>query len=105
MGAAGGKALFQKRGKAWMQAIGRRGFDALVNRYFGGDRSEAIRWLHARAAEAQIDRLLKEQDAAGQGIACTEVPVILDPDDDPFFDEPATWRERVRTRAKGRGRA
>lgn len=105
MGAEGGKALYDKRGKAWMREIGRRGFAALVNRHFGGDRSEAIRWLHAHAAESQVARLLEDQQAAGSGIQCTEIPVFLDPDNDPFFDESATWRERVKSVAKGRSRS
>jgi hypothetical protein len=104
MGAEGGKALYHKRGKAWMREIGRRGFASLVNRHFGGDRSEAIRWLHAHAAESQVARLLEDQDTAGSGVPCTEIPIFLDPDNDPFFDEPATWRERVQAGAKGRSR-
>jgi hypothetical protein len=104
MGTEGGKVLYHKRGKAWMREIGRRGFAALVNRHFGGDRDEAIRWLHAHAAESQVAHLLTDQDAAGKGVRCTEIPIFLDPDNDPFFDEPATWRERVKDGAKGRSR-
>ncbi len=104
MGAEGGKALYQKRGKAWMRELGRRGFASLVNRYFGGDRSEAIRWLHGHAAESQVSRLVQEEHAAADAIHCTEVPVFLDPDNDPFFNEPASWRERVHKETKGRNR-
>ncbi len=104
MGAEGGKALFQKRGTAWMRELGRRGFASLVNRYFGGDRHEAIRWLHAHAAESQVARLLQEEHAAAEAMHCTEVPVFLTPDDDPFFTEPASWRERVHQEGKGRQR-
>ena len=104
MGAEGGKALYQKRGKAWMQEIGRRGFASLVNRHFGGDRTDAIRWLHAHAAESQIARLLNEAHAASTGIQCTEVPVYLDPDNDPFFAESTSWQDRVEKQGNGRNR-
>ncbi len=104
MGAEGGRALYQKRGKGWMRELGRRGFASLVNRYFDGDRSEAIRWLHAHAAESQVARLLEKEHAATDGIQCTEIPVFLDPDGDPFFSEPASWRERVHKERKGRNR-
>jgi len=104
MGAEGGKALYQKRGKAWMQELGRRGFASLVKRHFGGDRGEAIRWLHAHASESQVARLLNEENAATNGIRCTETPVFLDPDDDPFFTESTSWRERVKKELKDRKR-
>lgn len=104
MGSEGGKALYQKRGTGWMRELGRRGFASLVNRHFGGDRSEAIRWLHAHASESQVARLLNKEHAASNGIQCTEIPVFLDPDDDPFFTEPASWRERVARQGTGRNR-
>jgi hypothetical protein len=104
MGAEGGKALYQKRGKAWMRELGRRGFASLVNRHFGGDRSDAIRWLHAHAAESQVARLVHEEQATADRIHCTEIPIILDPDNDPFFTDPTSWRERVERQGKGRNR-
>ncbi len=104
MGAEGGKALYQQRGSAWMRELGRRGFASLVNRHFGGDRSEAIRWLHAHAAESQVARLLDEEHATTDGLHCTEIPVFLDPDNDPFFTESTSWQERVVGQGTGRNR-
>ncbi len=35
-------------------------------------------------------------------MTCVEVPILLDPESDPFFDEPATtWRQRL---ANGKAR-
>ena len=52
-------------------------------------------WLHKRAAEAQIHRLAAAK-LENSGETCVELPVILDPDDDPTFDEtPGAWAERV----------
>jgi hypothetical protein len=87
-----------------MRELGRRGFASLVERHFGGNRSAAIAWLHAHAAESQVARLLLEEHAASNGIHCTEVPVYLEPDDDPFFAEPTSWRDRAQKQAKGRSR-
>ena len=78
-----------------MAEIGRKGFNALVNRYFGGDASEAKAWLHRQASERHIDRLVSQKLAEGEE-TCIELPVILDPDDDPTFIEKPSWRERVR---------
>jgi hypothetical protein len=100
MGSQGGKALYHKRGKAWMRELGRRGFASLVNRHFGGNRSDAIRWLHAHAAESHVAQLLDEEHAAVNGIHCTEIPVFLDPDNDPFFTEPTSWRQRLQKQRK-----
>ena len=90
-----------------MAEIGRRGFNSLVNRHFGGDRQSAIDWLHAHATESEIDRLLQEkqikQIAEGATCVAEEIPISLWPEDDPFFEEPS-WRERVAGARNGRVR-
>jgi hypothetical protein len=78
-----------------MAEIGRKGFNSLVARYFNGDPQAAKDWLHLQAAERKIDQLVSEKLDAGQE-TCIELPVIMGPDDDPTFEEPTTWRDRVR---------
>ncbi len=100
MGSEGGKATLKRHGKQHFAEIGRRGFEALVNKWFGGSKDEAINWLHSHSTESQIDRLLSAkhdaQIADGATITCTEMPVFLDADSDPFFDESSTkWRDRI----------
>jgi hypothetical protein len=74
--------------------IGRRGFQALVNKWFGGSKDEAVNWLHRQQSERQVDRLLSARPV--DGISCVEMPVLLSPDDDVIFNEPeVTWQERV----------
>lgn len=53
-----------------------------------------------QAAERQIERMVSAKLAAGsangEACACEELPVILEPADDPFFNEmPMQWVERV----------
>jgi hypothetical protein len=89
-----------------MAAIGRKGYMVTCARWFHGDEGEMNAWLHKRAAEAQIHRLAAEKLAGGEE-TYIEGPVILDPDDDPTFEEtPRQWVERVFTRrpADARGR-
>jgi hypothetical protein len=54
-----------------------------------------------KAAELQIVALADQE-----GRTCVEVPIFLDPDDDPFFEEAdPTWQERLaggKTTARGR---
>jgi hypothetical protein len=97
MGREGGIATFLKHGREHMAAIGRKGYMVTCARWFGGDEGEMNAWLHKQAAERQIDRLVSAKLAEGQE-TCVELPVILDPDDDPTFDEtPRQWAERVLT--------
>jgi hypothetical protein len=109
MGRDGGIALYKKRGKEWMAEIGKRGFQSLVNKYFGGDRQSAIDWLHSHSTESQIDRLLQEKQAKqigeGAAIVCEEVPISLWPDDDPTFEVPErSWAKRVAGGRNGKSR-
>ncbi len=98
MGREGGIATYQKHGRGHMAAIGRKGYMVTCARWFHGDEGEMNAWLHKRAAEAQIHRLAAGKLAGGEE-TCIELPVILDPDDDPTFDEtPRQWAERVLTR-------
>lgn len=100
MGTEGGKETFRRHGRKHMQAIGAKGFATLVARHFAGDRPAAVAWLHAHAADSLIHRLVSDEldrrIAEGATCAAEEIPVILDPDDDPTFDDPEPrWRERV----------
>ncbi len=67
-------------------------------------RTDALRWLHAHASESQVARLLDEEHATTAGLHCTEIPVFLAADNDPFFTESASWRERVQGEEKDRNR-
>lgn len=66
-----------------------------------------MEWLRAKAGEFEVRRGFDEkrdrQIAAGAGIDSEEQPVILTPDDDPFYEEPAISRvERVRQSRQAR---
>ena len=109
MGREGGIATFLKHGRGHMAALGRKGYMVTCARWFGGDRAEMNGWLHKQAAERQIERLvsakLDARIAGGEESACEELPVILEPGDDPFFDEtPRQWAERVLTPKPGAAR-
>jgi hypothetical protein len=102
MGREGGIATFLKHGRKHMAAIGRKGYMATCARWFGGDEAEMNRWLHKQAAERQIERMvsakLDTRAANGEACVCEELPVVLEPADDPFFNEtPLQWAERVLT--------
>jgi len=47
-GQAGGRALLKKYGRAHFVRIGKLGFQALVVKYFHGDREQAKRFIAAR---------------------------------------------------------
>ena len=70
-----------------MAEIGRKGFASLVANRFQGDRQGAIDWLHLRSHEARlesfVDRELARRLDQGEQIVSMEIPVILDPDDEP----------------------
>lgn len=90
-----------------MAEIGRRGYEATLQKWFAGNKDEMTNWLHGMQSERQIDRLLSEkqdkQIADGASITCTEMPVFLDADLDPFFEEPGTyWQDRVTGKSNGR---
>ena len=102
MGREGGIATFLKYGREHMAALGRKGYMVTCARWFGGDEAEMNAWLHKQAAERQIERMVSAQldagIASGEECACEDLPVILEPGDDPFFDEtPRQWAERVLT--------
>ena len=84
-----------------MKELGKRGIRATADKYFGGSIAECMSYLRKKAAELQIAAL-----ADNDGRTCVEVPVLLDPDYDPFFDEPVpTWQNRIAHRkpaSKGR---
>ena len=94
-GSKGGLATLEKHGRSWMSEIGKRGLAATAERYFAGDVSACMEWLRLRAAEKQIaggiDSKLQAELDMGKAIACEEVPVLLEPGDDPSY-----WRDRVR---------
>jgi hypothetical protein len=92
-----------------MATVGRKGYMVTCARWFGGDRAEMNGWLHKQAAERQIERMVSAKRdariAAGEKCVCEELPVILEPDHDPFFDEtPRQWAERVLTPAPAAAR-
>jgi hypothetical protein len=60
------------------------------------------RWLHKLASEREIERMvsakLDARNANDETCVCEESPIVLKPEDDPFFDEtPRQWAERVLT--------
>lgn len=102
-GKKGGETTVERHGHPHMSRIGKRGFDAMVAKHFGGDKDSAVQWLHAQSTERHIDRLLSERMAEQlktQDICCEEIPIVLSPDDDVTFD----WQSRV-TRSRQSRRA
>lgn len=100
-GRKGGKETLRRYGRSWMQELGKRGLRATANKYFAGSVSECMSYLRKKGAERQIVALADQE-----GMECVEVPILLDPDDDPFFEEPiSTWQDRLANRkpaARGR---
>jgi len=94
-GSAGGRATLKKYGVQHFKELGKRGFQSFTNKYFGGNKQEAMDYLHLQATERQINGLV-EQQMAETGETCIELPVIMEPEDDPTFREPPSWRERVK---------
>jgi hypothetical protein len=93
-GSKGGKETLRRYGRSWMKELGRRGIKATADKYFGGSIAECMSYLRKKAAELQIAAL-----ADSDGRTCVEVPVLLDPDYDPFFDEPIpNWQDRMANR-------
>lgn len=78
-----------------MAEIGKRGFLSFTNKYFGGNKQEAMDYLHLQATERKINGLI-DQQMAETGETCVELPIIMEPDSDPTFTEPTTWRDRVK---------
>jgi hypothetical protein len=100
VGREGGIATFLKYGREHMAALGRKGYMVTCARWFGGDTAEMSGWLHKQAAERGIERLvaakLDTRIALGEKCACEELPVILEPGNDPFFEETARqWADRI----------
>jgi len=90
-GRKGGQETVRRYGRGWMKELGRRGLRATAAKYFGGSIAECMAYLRKKGAELQIAALAEEE-----GMTCVEVPILLDPEEDPFFDEPApSWRERL----------
>lgn len=85
-----------------MKAIGAKGFESTVNRYWAGDKAAYLEHQRQRANQAVLEDLtdikLRAELAAGKEIASAELPVIVDPDDDGTF-----WQDMVQR--KGRGQA
>ena len=90
-GSQGGRETLRRYGRSYMKELGKRGLRATANKYFAGSIAECMSYLRKRAAELQVAGL-----ADNAAAACVEVPIILDPDADPFFDEPSpSWQDRV----------
>lgn len=84
-GSAGGRETLRRHGVEHFRELGRKGFQAFTERYFGGDRDEAISWLHRRAYERQADtfadRELERRIEHGEKVASVELPVVSTEDD------------------------
>lgn len=82
----GGKTTVERHGREHMREIGAKGFAATVARHYQGDKDSYLKHLRRRSWEhgvgGFIDKLLKEELDNGKTIACREMPVICDPDDD-----------------------
>ena len=109
MGAEGGRETYRKHGRKHMQEIGAKGFATLVARHFAGDKQAAITWLHAHASESEIAGLVaeKQEQQIADGATCVaeELPIILWPDEDVSYEDPAPcWRERVSAGTGARSR-
>lgn len=99
-GRKGGKETLRRYGRSWMRELGKRGIQATANNYFGGSIAKCMSYLRKKAAELQIAALADQE-----GLACVELPVLLDPDADPFFAEPVpSWQQRLAGQ-KPKGRA
>ena len=100
VGRKGGKETLRRYGRSWMSALGKRGIQATADKYFGDSIAQCMAYLRHKAAELQIAALADQE-----GMTCVELPVLLDPDADPFFAEPApTWQQRLAGQ-KPKGRA
>jgi hypothetical protein len=84
----GGKQTLANHGKEHFREIGARGFATTVARHYGGDAAEYLHVQRKRAAEhgvaGFVDRLMKERLDQGEETVCVELPVILEPDDEPW---------------------
>ena len=90
-GSKGGKETLRRYGRLHMKELGKRGIRATADKYFGGSIAECMSYLRKKAAELQIVALADQE-----GMTCVEMPILLDPDFDPFFDEPPpTWQQRL----------
>jgi len=97
-GSKGGKETLRRYGHHYMKELGKRGLRATANKYFAGSVAECMSYLRKKAAELQIVALADQEE-----MTCVEVPILLDPDSDPFYEEPVpTWQKRL---AKGNPRA
>lgn len=101
-GRKGGRETLRRYTVAHYRELGKKGIRATAARWFGGSIAEAMAWLRKRGVEFQIDRgtnaQLEQRLAQGAAIASVELPIILDPDDDPGLvaATPAPpWRDRV----------
>jgi hypothetical protein len=71
-----------------MAEIGARGFATTVALHWQGDKAAYLKHLRAQAWEKGVggfvDRLLQEQLDSGKEIASVELPVVSDPDEEPW---------------------
>ena len=90
-GSKGGKETLRRYGHSWMKELGKRGLRATADKHFGGSIADCMTYLRRKGTELQIAALADQE-----GMTCVEIPIVLDPDCDPFFEEPTpTWQERV----------
>lgn len=96
-GSKGGRETVRRYGREWMKELGKRGLRSTANKYFAGSVDECMSYLRKKGAELQIVALADQE-----GMSCVEVPILLDPDSDPYFEE-KSWRDRV-TKSKSQSR-
>ena len=65
-GRNGGRTTYERYGPEQMAQIGKNGFQAVGNRYSGGDAAAAKDRLHLQAVEGQIDRLVPDKLNSGE---------------------------------------
>jgi hypothetical protein len=99
-GRKGGQETLKRHGREHFQRLGRRGIRALADRYFNGLIADAMEWLRRRALTLRLDHGVQEkldqQIANGARVASEELPVILEPQEDPSF-----WRDLARASKEG----
>lgn len=87
----GGRETVKRYSRPYMKELGKRGLRATANKSLAGSISQCMSYLRKKAAELQIAAL-----AYQEGMTCVEVPIMLDPDANPFFDGSVpSWQKRL----------
>lgn len=90
-GSKGGRTTFERHGREHFRELGRRGIRATAAKYFNGSIGDAMEYLRKKGYEFRMSRMAEQDERA-----CIELPVVMDPEDDPFFEDTGReWRTRV----------